>query len=71
MGDEQLCIIAHELLERSRAMSPLTGAKGIRQGQDPGAGEAHPEEVRLSPDLAKAATKLVLEQAEVLCDAWG
>ncbi len=26
MGDEQLCIIAHELLERSRAMSPLTGS---------------------------------------------
>lgn len=72
MGDEQLSIIAHELLvkvksnvtidwelrESARAKIRVLVKRILRHYGYP-------------PDLEKAATQLVLEQAEVLCDAWG
>ena len=72
MGDEQLCIIAHELLEKvknnvtidwelresARAKIRVLVKRILREYGYP-------------PDLQRAATQLVLEQAEVLCDAWG
>ena len=72
MGDEQLCIIAHELLEKVK--TNVTIDWELR--------EAARARIRVlvkrilrkygyPPDLEKAATKLVLEQAEVLCDTWG
>jgi type I restriction enzyme R subunit len=72
MGDELLCIIAHELLERVK--NNVTIDWELR--------ESARAKIRVlvkhilkkygyPPDLAKAATQLVLEQAEVLCDAWG
>ena len=72
MGDQQLCIIAHDLLEKVK--SNVTIDWELR--------EAARARIRVlvkrilrkygyPPDLQKAATQLVLEQAEVLCDAWG
>ena len=72
MGDDQLCIIAHELLEKvksnvtidwelretARAKIRVLVKRILRQYGYP-------------PDLQKAATQLVLEQAEVLCEMWG
>ena len=71
MGDEQLCIIAHELLEKVK--SNVTIDWELR--------EAARAKLRVlvkrilrrygyPPDLEKAATQLVLEQAEVLCETW-
>lgn len=71
MGDKQLCIIAHELLEivknnvtidwelreNARAKIRVIVKRILRKYGYP-------------PDLQKAATELVLEQAEVLCEAW-
>jgi len=72
MGDDQLCIIAHELLEKVK--NNVTIDWELR--------ESARAKIRVlvkhilkkygyPPDLAKVATQLVLEQAEVLCDAWG
>ena len=72
MGDDRLCIIAHELLEKvknnvtidwelresARAKIRVLVKRILREYGYP-------------PDLERAATQLVLEQAEVLCDAWG
>lgn len=72
MGDNQLCIIAHELLEivknnvtidwelreNARAKIRVIVKRILRKYGYP-------------PDLQKAATELVLEQAEVLCEEWG
>ena len=72
MGDEKLCIIAHELLEivrknvsidwelreNARAQIRVIVKRILRKYGYP-------------PDLQKAATELVLEQTEVLCEAWG
>ena len=72
MGDEGLCIIAHELLvkvknnvtidwelrESARAKIRVMVKHILRRYGYP-------------PDLERAATQLVLEQAEVLCEAWG
>lgn len=72
MGDTQLCIIAHELLEivknnvtidwelreNARAKIRVIVKRILRKYGYP-------------PDLQKAATELVLEQAEVLCEEWG
>ena len=72
MGDERLCIIAHELLvkvksnvtidwelrESARAKIRVLVKRILREYGYP-------------PDLERAATQLVLEQAEVLCDSWG
>jgi type I restriction enzyme R subunit len=71
MGDNQLCIIAHELLEivknnvtidwelreNARAKIRVIVKRILRKYGYP-------------PDLQKAATELVLEQAEVLCEEW-
>lgn len=71
MGDKQLCIIAHELLEivknnvtidwelreNARAKIRVIVKRILRKYGYP-------------PDLQKAATELVLEQAEVLCEVW-
>ncbi|MCD6356182.1 MAG: DUF3387 domain-containing protein [Anaerolineaceae bacterium] len=71
MGNEQLCIIAHELLEKvkrnvtidwelrenARAKIRVLVKHILRKYGYP-------------PDLQKAATELVLEQAEVLCEEW-
>ncbi|MEL7657283.1 MAG: type I restriction enzyme endonuclease domain-containing protein, partial [Bacillota bacterium] len=68
----QLCIIAHELLEivknnvtidwelreNARAKIRVIVKRILRKYGYP-------------PDLQKAATELVLEQAEVLCEEWG
>ncbi|MEA3327258.1 MAG: type I restriction endonuclease subunit R [Chloroflexota bacterium] len=72
MGDDQLCVIAHELLEKVK--SNVTIDWELR--------ESARAKIRIlvkhilrkygyPPDLQKAATQLVLEQAEVLCDTWG
>jgi len=71
IGDSQLCIIAHELLEivknnvtidwelreNARAKIRVIVKRILRKYGYP-------------PDLQKAATELVLEQAEVLCEEW-
>jgi type I restriction enzyme R subunit len=72
MGDERLCIIAHELLEKVK--SNVTIDWELR--------ESARAKIRVMvkhilrkygypPDLERAATQLVLEQAEVLCETWG
>ncbi len=71
MGDQNLCIIAHELLEKvkqnvtidwslrenARARIRILVKRILRRYGYP-------------PDLEKAATELVLEQTEVLCNEW-
>jgi type I restriction enzyme R subunit len=71
MGDEQLCIIAHELLENvkknvtidwalrenARAKIRVMVKRILRQYGYP-------------PDLERAAAELVLEQTEALCNEW-
>jgi type I restriction enzyme R subunit len=71
LGNQNLCIIAHELLvkvkqnvtidwslrENARAKIRVLVKRILREYGYP-------------PDLAKAATELVLEQTEVLCNEW-
>jgi type I restriction enzyme R subunit len=71
MGDQNLCVIAHELLEKvkqnvsidwslrenARAKIRILVKRILRRYGYP-------------PDLEKAATELVLEQTEVLCNEW-
>jgi len=72
MGDQQLGIIAHELLEKVK--SNVTIDWELRESARARIRVLVKRILRkygYPPDLAKAATQLVLEQAEVLCDAWG
>ena len=71
LGDQNLCIIAHELLEKvkqnvtidwslrenARAKIRILVKRILRRYGYP-------------PDLERAATELVLEQTEVLCNEW-
>jgi type I restriction enzyme R subunit len=71
LGDQNLCVIAHELLEKvkqnvsidwslrenARAKIRILVKRILRRYGYP-------------PDLEKAATELVLEQTEVLCNEW-
>ena len=72
MGDEQLCIIAHELLEKVK--NNVTIDWELRESARARIRVMVKHILReygYPPDLEKAATQLVLEQAEVLCEAWG
>jgi type I restriction enzyme R subunit len=71
LGDQNLCIIAHELLEKVR--QNVTIDWSLRENAR--------AKIRIlvkrilrrygyPPDLEKAATELVLEQTEVLCNEW-
>jgi type I restriction enzyme R subunit len=71
LGDQNLCIIAHELLEKVR--QNVTIDWSLRENAR--------AKIRIlvkrilrrygyPPDLERAATELVLEQTEVLCNEW-
>lgn len=71
LGDHNLCIIAHELLEKVR--QNVTIDWSLRENAR--------AKIRIlvkrilrrygyPPDLERAATELVLEQTEVLCNEW-
>lgn len=71
MGDEKLVVIAHELLESVKVSTDIDWS--LRENSR--------AKIRLivkrilkkygyPPDLQESATKLVLEQAEVLCERW-
>lgn len=71
LGNEQLCFLAQELVERVRQNVTI----------DWSSRESARAKLRVlvknilrkygyPPDMAKAATELVLEQTEVLCQAW-
>jgi type I restriction enzyme R subunit len=71
MGDEQLCIIAHELLEKVKQNVSIDWA--LRENARAKIRVMVKRILRkygYPPDLRKAAAELVLEQTEVLCNEW-
>ena len=71
MGDDQLCIIAHELLQKVRQNVSIDWS--LRENARAKIRVLVKRILRkygYPPDLAKAATDLVLEQTEVLCNEW-
>jgi type I restriction enzyme R subunit len=71
MGDEQLVVIAHELLESvKRSVSVDWSRRENARAQIRLTVKRILKKYGYPPDLQESATALVLEQAEALCEAW-
>jgi type I restriction enzyme R subunit len=71
MGDEKLCIIAQELLDKVKQNVSIDWAmRENARAQIRVMVKRILRKYGYPPDMAKKATELVMEQTEVLCNAW-